>query len=160
MCEYLAGWRRKLGLVTLTLAMLFMGAWLRSRVVVDSIHFTSGKMTWDELISLDNTLFWRRNHLKIGEAPPKSRWERRSSSEFPPVPEDVSIPWFWRRCGLGWYERWRGFGIGKLVEDPNDSIQVIPYWCIAIPLTICSAYCLLAKSKIPKTTATVKSNPA
>jgi len=42
MREFVKGWRRKAGCVTLVMALAFTCLWVRTNVIVDRVHFTIG----------------------------------------------------------------------------------------------------------------------
>ncbi len=148
MGEFFKGWRRKIGIVTLLMACVFMAGWVRSLAMCDVFRFPTGQHTCDDVFFVDNTVVWRRNYEDQTEFVQKSlSWDRRPISDFHPAEEDRRIPWIWRQCGFGWYERWQGWGIGKIKDDPRDTLWIIPYRVIVIPLTLLSAILLLSKPR-------------
>ena len=52
MGEFFRGWRRKIGMLTLMLALVFMGGWVRSLVVRDDLMVSTGKESTAYLSSL------------------------------------------------------------------------------------------------------------
>ena len=42
MVEFFKGWRRKIGCVTLLMALVFMAGWLRNYFIRDSVQYSNG----------------------------------------------------------------------------------------------------------------------
>ena len=57
MRDFYRGWRRKVGIVTLVMACVFMGVWVRSLVYLD-IVYVQGLGHFHELISTEGTVHW------------------------------------------------------------------------------------------------------
>jgi hypothetical protein len=140
MREFFRGWKRKIGVVVLGLACCVSIAWARSFHIVDS---------W----SLANPAFGKAIHvwISIGGTIRRSRFY-----EVPGVPLPI------HHCS---YTRtsFREYSIDEQNEldefaTPPNALKLrdfdIPYWSIAIPLTIFSAWCLLTK---PRTKPELKS---
>ena len=129
MGEFLKGWRRKVGCVTLVMALAFTMGWVRSVSVSEGavIQFPA----WTHfLISTGGHFSWMANF------PASDR----------PVEETVDHSFVYAEIEWKWRCRWHGIDIGEghLMGFPLKA-WVIPYWSIVIPLTLLSAYLLLSK---------------
>lgn len=157
MREFFGGWRRKAGCILLIVALTFMGGWLRSRYAVDVIKFpvhihrtgSSGSITFCCLISDRDCLVWDRADEYFTESDPNEETDLgtpypiwQSSSNHPNF-DQPQIKWRWRSCGFGACEYF-----DKDAEF-RESFLFIPYWSIAVPLTIVSAYLLFRKPPKP-----------
>ena len=140
MWTYFLGWRRKAGCVTLVMACVVMGIWMRSYLTCDQISFRTSEVTTDTVSSLEGFLTWSRlRHQRSKRQYHLNRWQSIPSQVvkelFPPT---VAVEW-----------RWYGFGFTKHLNG-DDSISegcLIPYWSVTIPLTMLSAYLLLSKPR-------------
>ena len=141
MGDFIKGWRRKTGLLTLMIALVFMGAWARSVSVMDAVQIRSGMYTMEHCVSVDHSLVWGRLRAEDSRSiivfPV---WEASKASNLDAFLDRANLRCSWRRCG---------FGVGEMKAGPADrhTIWVIPYWVIVIPLTLLSAYLLLAKPR-------------
>ena len=153
MGTFFLGWRRNLGIVTLVMALMFTGGWIRSLSVDDSINFPSGKSTFHTISSDQNDLIWMA-------------W---SGPDF--VPD--RFPGFYESYvplhsnndpfGGNHPERdWHAFGF-RFAESPSDTLAfrvwMVPYWSIVLPLTLLSAWLLLTKSRSSTLKEAVESIP-
>ena len=122
MREVFKGWRRKVGVVTLVMALILMAAWLRSFAIRDTLriptqessHYfrsVTGSLQWRRFDSTANGIAWRSYTPAERESAP--RWEK----------------WDWSDWMF------------------EDYAWIIPYWSIVIPLTLLSAYLLLWKPR-------------
>ncbi|MDB5343116.1 MAG: hypothetical protein JWP89_1493 [Schlesneria sp.] len=160
MREFFHGWRRRVGCVTLVMALALMGFWMRSRIVFDRLaHYTRTSM--QRLTSCDSML-WLEDRQAVEGA--KSHWPGVSfrwnlglqgAGKYTPY-QDVS-PTFkkesWRRR-----TRFAGFDFGEF-QDTSDwagalpattyrcRVWGIPYWSMVAPLTILSLYLILWKPR-------------
>ena len=157
MGEFFRGWRRKIGVVTLMMALVLMGGWVRSMSVEDVLKFPSAegfcfctfeheRISWGELTGPDSEITakrltqWKwlsgRIDLHSGIGPTNT-----SDHKFYYYEHD----WKWDLCGFYFAE-----GHGKLTGPcPSTRLRlyVIPYWSIVIPLTLISLWLLLSKSR-------------
>ena len=131
--------------MTLMMALLFMGGWLRSLSIGDGAVIQSTGLT-DVLISANGRFRWLRHS---GNFPTSDRithlqWPVEQTVVHPFI--DSKIEWQ-RRCG------WHGFDIGEghLIGLPLQACA-IPYWSFTIPLTLFSGVLLLTKpTKLTRT---------
>lgn len=162
MGSYFKPLRRKIGVLTLILACVLAGEWIRCRSFVD--EFTFGGSEGANC----NCLTCQRNGLI---------WSRYTFHEFfPTAPFFTSRPIvedFGTDDPLEGYDvyvidwRWKigGFDFtGYHHADRPDSVSqfwIIPYWSIVIPLTVLSAGLLLSKPRQRrKTVQSVPEMPA
>ncbi len=152
MREFFRGWRRKLGCVTLALACIVTTLWVRSLSRVDDVFFPFGNEATLQLISQKSALTVRKfvSRFRVGTA--KAGPDRiLLLGVFPPTKRSPGNVAFsadeMNRSQLGtpyaWAFRFGGLGQATF-EDKELSLRVvivtIPYWSIAIPLTLLSAY--------------------
>ena len=115
MREFFHDWRRKAGLVTLVMALVFMGLWLRSFAFWDKVRIPSNGFE-----SNNGGVAWSRMYDISGF----SLWSWTTS----PV-----APKHWNDVGNSW----------KFTEGTWS----VPYWVIAIPFTLLSAYLIFSKPR-------------
>ncbi|MEK6259832.1 MAG: hypothetical protein AABP62_14530 [Planctomycetota bacterium] len=136
------GWRRKTGTITLVMALALMGGWMRSEVINDFVATDCRNATY-RVGSYGGTLnlirhsppnaFGRFLHWDSFEGQKTNRhelWDQWNSWD------GYEVEWQWN------WAQFR-FGAGSLQGTKTVSF-VIPYWFIVIPLTLLSAYLLLA----------------
>jgi hypothetical protein len=122
MWEYFKGWRRKLGVLTLVMACVFMTAWVRSRMLVDVVE-----LPWIAIVSNRGIL-----SVVIRELTGASSWRSRSLDLVPERQWDVLL--------------W-GFGLWRRQLYEATAIG-IPYWFMTISLTLLSAWLLLSAPRV------------
>ena len=124
MAEFFKSWRRKVGVMTLLIACLCLGGWVRSLNTIDLIFVRGGLI----VVSLrGNFSFSHRVHVLSqtlsGGFPSKIR-----SSDFR-----------------------EGLKIWSMDASSTITIQtdhaMIPYWSLVLPATALSAYLLLTKPR-------------
>lgn len=160
MREFFLGWRRKVGVVTLVMALVVCGAWMRSRIVMDRFaHYT--KTNWRMLVSYDSILWFEHRHAVDG---PANHWPGvsfRSAiglygvTAWSPYGDGAS-PTFKEFPSLH-RRQFAGFDFGEYqVSIPNlvppattyrCQVWGIPYWSVVVPLTLLSSYLLLWKPR-------------
>ena len=149
--KFFRGSRRKVGVLTLMMACIFLIGWIRSPFVEDSIEIPIGRHSTVSLISAYSQLML------------KSEFSR--SSQY-----SVMIP-TWRSIklwdGIRWYDdpptvfrwKWNGFAFAEVPyqdlfddawQDFSSTYYFVPYWSIVIPLALLSAYLLLTKPRPAK----------
>ncbi|MDB5345633.1 MAG: hypothetical protein JWP89_4010 [Schlesneria sp.] len=142
MQTFFHGWRRKMGCVTLVMALACMGAWIRSLATTDIFEFAKETATTDIIYSFDCSIVWIKVHQEWPDV-------KTSFQEWDTVPrtdydffEDDRITWFFRCCGIG---------VGKEVAGTNDwpIYFIVHYSTITLPLTVLSAYLILWKPRKP-----------
>jgi len=119
MSAFFHGWRRKAACITLVMACVLVGAWIRSRNVRDALNWT----------------FAGRQHMAV------STRERLAWAAFP---YDSSNR---RATPMNWYasEMLSPEGCVEVIDNrPRWEIQ---YSFVALPLTLFSAYMILWKPR-------------
>lgn len=130
MHTFFHGWRRKAGLVSLVIACVLMGIWVRSRVVCDAVEVSRGG----------------RGHF-IASMQSGVVWCARDS--------DAQADWRIGSRSLA-DARVGDMPLAKIVEqllnaDHNQQVNLtvwtIPYWLLTIPTVVLSAYLILWKPR-------------
>ena len=145
MGNFFHGWRWKVGVVTLWMACVFMGGWIRGQSTVDELYFGKGKGIHSF------SLFFGRNGITLTR---RTTEESRTSNPNwycgPLEPREsfyifqpgLVVEWRWHSCG---------FEAGEFhdLEMPiwRMSWWNTPYWSLVIPLTLLSAWLLLSNSR-------------
>ncbi|WP_157605441.1 hypothetical protein [Schlesneria paludicola] len=141
MREFFTGWKRKVGILTLVMACVFAGGWVRSTLVGDFL--TKSEM---EVISISGVFIIR---FAGSDAPVTMAYESAILDRA--------------GSGLGYDDEWDSlqFGFGRRtfpvmrivngVRSESTTVDFrIPYWSIVVPLTLLSIWLLLSK---PRSTA-------
>ncbi len=148
MGEFFRGWKRKVGFMTLMMALALAGGWVRSAFVEDSIEIPTGRHSSISLVSGYSQLL-----LKVDLHP--------CSDDTLPIPTWRSVK-LWG--GIRWYDdlptvfqwEWNGFALAEVPyqelldddwQDYRSTYYFAPYWSITIPLTLVSLWVLLSKPR-------------
>ena len=151
MGDYFKPWRRKLGVLTLVLACLFMAAWVRSLAVRDTYLFQQEQRKGAEpfghlsfISSNDGRLKWVQWDAKNESATfmmvlDGSYFNGKSGKldTFDNLTSECRI----RFCGL---EFWNGT---YRKSELNVAMFVLPYGFPVFPLTLLSTWLLLSKPR-------------
>jgi hypothetical protein len=145
MREFFHGWRRKMGCVTLVMALVLMVGWIRSHFFHDGMTLrmnshVSHLHCW--MVSRLDTL-----HLVIRRF---TTWEETGEPFIEyfskPCPEEVRF--ITQTSAIRWHWQGAGFGFGDLSRPEGDfTIWTFPYWLPTGTLTIISAWLLLSKPR-------------
>ena len=165
MRTFFRGWKRKLGIVALAMALMFLGVWVRSGVLMDSITTNFVVSRW-KFISLCGRLWIRRQIHHENE----TTIEWRSSNLRNTVWAGTSFDPQFTEPPRHWRSDWAGFHIGSSGRhDPNMMTNIsgsektdsytVPYWSIVVPLTLLSA-CLLPLKPRPVNPAAPRATTA
>ena len=135
MREFFHGWRRKAGLVTLVMALVFVAGWVRSLSVADEVATRINR----------TTLIASSLHGRVGLGHhvgdfPRSKMPRWNSSQVDTNGFERDFVIQWKSCGVMIIEP-RG------LRSSPTYILTVPYCYIVIPLTLLSAYLLLGKPR-------------
>jgi len=155
MGDIFRGWRRKVGVVTLLTALVFMGGWLRSLVTINRFTIKSDGYNFNWLASFNGSIAWQR--VVPVDA---SKWST-DINEFVPelfqstaegVAEYVLGALLGNEDKFEWKHRLFGFEIGEYQqEEALEAVRVtiwkIQYWSITIPLTLISLWLLVSKPR-------------
>ena len=158
MTDIFQGWRRKIGLTTLLLAIVCMSGWVRSFTTGDFVTFPASKQktnagvlfTLGGLLSSNGMIVWDTMYeestdpndfnVDVGSAYPS--WGTAPGDK--PNLNDPKLKWRWR---------WNGLGVcdfdAERTEGVWGSTLVVPYWMISIPLTVISVCLILPRSRKP-----------
>lgn len=149
MREFLRGWRRKVGSITLMMACVFMLGWIRSLFLQDQLILPRQGYV-HVLTSMNGALSWVRSspfHFTI-----PVRW---SSKEITGPMRDSADPWDEAEVHWKWQHWGFDFGAGTYLSrssvvglfERRVDLWRVPYWAITIPLTSVSAYLILWKPR-------------
>lgn len=161
MGDFVHGWKRKIGCVTLMMALVFTLGWIRSFAIRDVVALP--RTDTEEVFSSSyQSLSWLSYRFSSPESPvflvrhdgtDTAKWftpQIRLGSRL--IWDDAEIRWRWRWCGFGEGE------VQAIATDGNkNTFRVIPYWFLTIPLTLTSAFLLLTKPR--KSTPTTIPEP-
>ncbi len=156
MGSFFQGWYRKIGLATLLLALVFMSGWVRSFITGDFVTFPTRKQKTDAgvrfilggLASLNGIIVWDTMYeestdpddfdIDVGSAYPS--WGTYPTNK--PNLNDPKLKWRWR---------WYGLGVCDFDEERSEGVWgssvVVPYWMIAVPLTLISVWLIRPRSR-------------
>ena len=156
MGELFRGWRRKFGVATLVMALVFMGGWVRSPFLTDSFSVNSfwpGSGVRQGMFSSNGVLLWIKvkdgSDCDFGLVPDFPAFQLPGFGSSRSNSNNALLMIFDRN--FKWSFDSLGFGIGSNVVAANKtpgapSIAVrllkVPYWSIVIPLTLISAWLL------------------
>jgi len=154
MGEFFKGWRRKIGVLTLVTACAMSGMWIRSLTIRDVLAWKCFNVDF-AIRSFEAGLGWQR--YSPSDPNTSVGWLTDSGKKF-----FYFDPW-WT------YENfdvvattsrmdWAGFNFGSIewttLTDPPKkgafAVWIIPYWSLILPLTLLSAYLLVAKPRVAK----------
>lgn len=143
MFEFFRGWRRKIGCVTLMMALALTGVWLRSENVADEIRFTIGQRRHLIMSRHEKLSWWGWNAGDATEfyAPYMSR-------KLIPIPRENRLP---RGAFNGSAFREGPSDLTWALFDIDDTgtfevkMWMLPHWQIALMLASISAYLLFSK---------------
>ena len=152
MREIFHGWRRKIGLATLVMALAFTAAWGRSLIAINYVTFETRAYNFNRVASSDGSIVWMRLlYADLPKVPvahtlaPKLRRDLGDATADQildgNLSEDYKIEWNRPLLGIETGEYSRQGSLGEV----QASALKISYWSIIIPLTLCSAYFLLAE---------------
>lgn len=122
MRDFFRGWRRKVAVVALVMALVVFGAWMRSRFAFEGVAFTA-RGHQHMFATAHDSLWWWHGELRDddGEGADVGFSELLSLV-------DVAI----RQAETRHFATWR-----------------IPLWCITLPLTLIAAQLLWPQRKRP-----------
>ena len=139
MGEFFTGWRRKISLIMLAMASMFMAGWVRSFTYCDHVLFASRGRTEQTLALLDGLIIWGADDDVSDPLSSYPEWETDSSLFIREM--------FFNRFKIDW--QW--YGLGSCNHHYNDGslakIWLIPCWFFISPLTVVSAFLLLSKPR-------------
>ena len=157
MGEYFHGWKRKLGVMTLAVACLFMAGWIRSFLVHDQIQIPSDA-SLKYCVSYDGQFQWTAmsgtdllTGIDVAKGPgrvTRYEWFETPIGVFHKTPKGADPTEF------NWRWHWYGFDLREakwqtLFPLQAGCVQVyrVQYWIVVIPLTLVSAWLLMSKPR-------------
>lgn len=159
MREFLHGWRRKVGCVTLLMACIVMGLWVRSRFYDDDFRFRSDKQVVQVVHLFENELSWTCV-WEPDDGPRVVETEDGKESFAVLIQEDKNVDWntvprHQRRerpfDGIRWSWNVGVCRYGNQSTDPLSGVGfrvfMIPCWSLILCLTTLSAYLIFWKPR-------------
>ena len=155
MDELFRGWGRKIGCVTLFLALVFMGLWIRGLAFFECV-VVPGRETysvfWSSHRKITNYpgIAWERWWDDSTASPNKIIWTQWKSWSTPTeaqIEENARVYAAYKKSSE-WAESgtWEWELYGLIVGASRSHIILgVPFWSITIPLTLISAWLLLTK---------------
>lgn len=149
MRDFFNPWRRKIGVVTLGLALLFMGIWMRSYAHCDEVAIRWSPSS-DVLIGTcrDGLLF--KFSPNVDSSKPNlvmKSYAREANWPEDPVdwwlPTCQIRPTTFQLCGLRYCNAIGSISSGTV----TFKLWIISYWWAIAPITLLSAYLLLSKPR-------------
>ncbi len=139
MGEFFRGWKRRLGVVTLVMALVTMGGFIRSQSVRDTFNCWAGRETPVLLVSTSGFILWGKVFLDQGTAATYAKFAYWDTEIIADPNSDILVD---GSSQLRWFQI-------IAIESANSShpFWVISYWCFILPLTALSAYLLLTKPR-------------
>ena len=144
--------RRKLGVVTLVMACVFVVGWIRCQSVADWLIYKN-----HQIVSGHNGITWTWDNISTPSV------VKYASSEVQGA-LDIYRSSEWEKRGWRWKWRFAGFAFSEAEiipttgESTAPTLQgrclIIPYWLTVIPLTALSAWMLLSKPQQPRSQPT------
>ena len=142
MSDFFKGWRRKIGCVTLVMALVAMAGWVRSLLRQDIVSINvfpqqiavESNLGTLHLFRYENFVIWVQRGM-----PPITRfqWENLDVSDAKSVVADrIASAASMSLSNYGWD-----------AVSPSVMKCVVPYWSIVLPLTALAAYFLLSKPR-------------
>ena len=152
MREFFRGWRRKLGVLTLGVAVVLMAGWVRSMTTHDWLYFP-GHVSYESF----QGLLQRKHKYWVSKAPIQWRSERNHEYNKHKVflGENADPHWQWNWFRFRFDDDRRFSPVSESSGLRGIRIWSIPYWSIVIPLTLLSAWLLCSK---PRASAKPKSS--
>lgn len=140
MFEFFRGWRRKAGVVTLTVACVLAVGMVRSLSKVECILFPIGNC-FAGFVSIDARLGLGFEAAKPGNHQTNYPvWQTRDCIALEQLIDEGEPEWHWQYLGCH-----------AVSEDDNSILLMfVPYWSIIVPVTLLSAYLLLRKQQPEK----------
>ena len=141
-------WRRKIGIVTLVMACVFMAGWARSQTIAEFVSFRSSPSRVTVFSSWPSFLVW---NCRGGASPATFYGRMRADYDFFETFEDLKNRHHWAMCGF------------QSVSGQNENgvpiaVWIIPYDSIVLPLTLLSAWLLLSNPGTRKPSPTAMSD--
>jgi len=148
MSEFFRGWRRKIGFVTLVMALCFMAGWVRSLIIGDILRFPVREITCQ--YASNGGVFTIESLSPDGLQPARWLWNTTPvdhTSEYDFFSDGAEFDWLWVSGDFLCYnKKWKNPGTIPYVYS---YCVAAPYWSITVPLTLISLWLLLSKPRPP-----------
>lgn len=164
MWESLRGWKRKTGVLTLLMALMFMAAWVRSVTTFDMICLPGITTNCFVVSGGQRFIAIRAGHLDMEggtllvSGDDATNWyvdthnkRHKRGIEQVSSPDAIAYLKLFAKPGsvhFGYYwisERADRVGIFPPDDENRQLVSMFPYWSIVIPLTLVSLWLLLSK---------------
>ncbi len=139
--------RRKIGVLTLAIACVVMGVWLRGRLYQDGCQFTFWNRNWTIIsnpFGLSCFSAGTKGVLLVGV---RNTWKTVRLNPVKFLPTD---PW----TELDWRTHWHHLGsfVGQAETESNGHtnqtyVVIVELWSLVVPLTLLSTYLLFSKPR-------------
>jgi hypothetical protein len=150
--EFFRGWRRKVGVVTLVMACVFMVGWARNYFIRDSVNIPTGNSSSIEFISgyqcLNLVVMW--SSIPDNEMASFRIYHQKEEEEI----GFHAGKFLFAGDNSPFRPAW--FSFSNEVRTTSLMIFSLPYWSITIPLTLLSCWLLLSKPRQPQSKASVE----
>ena len=150
MGKFFHGWRRKVGMVTLVLALAFMAGWIRSFNEVDQIEYLKDTQTLHVVYSCPAGIGWTRLH-EIRKVPKHTIGIGNFNCQtFHSTNRNGAYPFNWKDEPVE--ANWFGFRKFSVYLESGSSLEALKIWIVAyptivIPLTLLSGFLLFGKRR-------------
>ena len=142
-------WRRKIGVLTLVMACVFLGGWVRSLSIEDKVTIPIPQAASVEFLSMQSKFCLTRY-----SRPQRCEWKSTPMKNVTNHPMNLlSADWSMRFCGLRLFTNLHAYG------DKTAGL-LVPYWMPVVPITLLSVFLLLSKSRESTRTQIVVPIPA
>ena len=152
---FFRGWRRKLGLITLVLAMALFVCWGRSFTKVDRFRVAARTFVFHRICAVRGALISQRVSASV-----PSTWSHQFKDEAPAMFDEYAeghaertfslllehedpIAWDWQFAGLGRGLQNHETSSGTL----RQQVTALSYWWLITPLTLLSGWLILTASQ-------------
>ena len=139
MGEFFKPWRRKMGVLTLVMAVLSATVWVRSLSIQDVFRVSLKRPYM--LSSMNGSLSW---FIDYDGSPLAGAWSIGPAGNFDNRFNGLGLNWNWKVCGFA-----EGTFLAPFPNFQKVTFFMIPYWSIVFPLTLLSAWFLLNKPRSP-----------
>jgi hypothetical protein len=154
--EVLHGWRRKTGVLTLVMACLFAGAWIRSLTIGEMVWISIHKANIHEFKSVNGGLYWKSELIHGATDSIQTRFGYDSTADGIDDFEEGTDSHKWDSCGFaaGDYS----WTLSDRSGSTNGEVNYcrIPYWSITASLTLISLWLLFSKPRSAKKAETAQ----
>jgi len=154
MGEFFRGWRRKVGVVTLAMALVFMVGWVRGHYIDDIFCGGSGngRSYYEFIFSREGvTWYWNASDDMDGGFGWTPGWGFYGFHRIPFDPFDRFVHPDADPMQFDFRWKWFGFDCARLHDIGLPAYHhiwlLVPYWSIVVPFTLLSAYLLLSKPR-------------